>query len=719
MGAPSRAVRAAIHVWLAIVLALALALYRLVVLRSSGFAAPDPAPGGLAGDWISGFLFLWLLALMILAHRGWRRVVVQKDDLQRVIASINPDVLIVIAPDRTIRMCNPSVGAMFGYESSEVVGQKTDILYSDRRVQPGKREVFEQLQRMGFHVGGATGRRKDGSTFPLELITGQLREHTGAVILIRDMTEHRRAEDALRESERMYRILAENVTDVIWTADLDLRLTYVSPSIQPLAGAGPEDVMRAGLRGLLSPEGLTKALAALREESELDDRGQLPAGHSRTLELDLRTRDGRSVCTETRSQFLRDPNGRRCGVVGVTRDITERKRLEEKFLQAQKLETVGRLAGGVAHDFNNLLTVITGYTGILADQASQWPESQRSAIEEVRKAATRASSLTHQLLAFSRRQTLQPRTLNLNHVVSDMEKMVRRLIGEDVELITRLDPELACVSADQNQIEQVLMNLAVNARDAMPGGGKLIIETRNFTWDGSRGPSRPDMAPGQYALLSVSDTGMGMPPDTQSHLFEPFFTTKETGKGTGLGLSTVYGIIRQSDGHITVYSEVGQGSTFKIYLPRCGGSEAADEAPSGAAQSTGASETLLLVEDEADVRRLLRAMLLSSGYRIIEARNGADALAAAEAHAGPISLVVTDVIMPGMNGREVYERLLARRPGVLVLYISAYTDETVFQRGVLAPDTPFLSKPFTRDVLLAKIREILAGHPVAAQPPPG
>jgi two-component system, cell cycle sensor histidine kinase and response regulator CckA len=389
-------------------------------------------------------------------------------------------------------------------------------------------------------------------------------------------------------------------------------------------------------------------------------------------------------------------------------EMTERRRVEEQLRQSQKLEAIGRLAGGIAHDFNNLLTVITGYSGLLI---STLPPDDPNAktVEEIRFAADRAASLTRQLLAFSRRQVLQPKVLALNTSVTHMEQMLRRLIGEHIALNTELAPDLGLVKADPNQLDQVLINLAVNARDAMPHGGRLTIATDNVCIDTADAAQQSaDLQPGTYVRLCVSDTGRGMNAETRAHIFEPFFTTKGPGEGTGLGLATVYGIVRQSGGTIIVRSEPGAGTSFRIYLPRLPDTVAPPVALHAEdTRSKGGGETILLVEDEEAVRRLAQQVLREKGYEVVEVRNCADAILASERYAGPIHLLLTDVVMPDGTGRTVAERLQPRRPEMLVLYMSGYADETILRHGVLGTGTPLLQKPFTATELARRVREAL------------
>jgi two-component system cell cycle sensor histidine kinase/response regulator CckA len=387
----------------------------------------------------------------------------------------------------------------------------------------------------------------------------------------------------------------------------------------------------------------------------------------------------------------------------------ERSRLEQQFRQAQKMEAVGRLAGGVAHDFNNLLTVITGYAELLLADGDLEP-SQRTALEEIQRAAERGGALTHQLLAFSRRQPFTPRMVQLNTLIVHMEKMLSRLIGEDVELITVAGAEPATVRTDPGQLEQVVMNVVVNARDAMPGGGKLIIETANAQMDqGYAGPN-VDLKPGAYVMLAISDTGMGMDSETITHLFEPFFTTKAPGKGTGLGLATAYGIVKQSGGAISVYSEPGRGTTVKIYLPSAEAKVGTEGAQHPPAEALGGSETILVLEDEARVRKLVCEVLAGRGYRVLEAVRGEDAVRMATQHRGRIHLLLADVVMPEMSGPQALERIRAQHPNVKVLFMSGYTDEAMVHHGILDSGVPFLQKPFLPETLVRKVREVLASE---------
>ena len=438
-----------------------------------------------------------------------------------------------------------------------------------------------------------------------------------------------------------------------------------------------------------------------REQIRAFIRGGYRVSDSETREHD---REGRPrVFLNNVVGFVED--GQLVRVWGTQRDVTEQRHLEEQFRQSQKMEAVGQLAGGIAHDFNNLLTAILGNTQLLLRELPPG-DSMHGDVEEIRKASERAASLTRQLLAYSRRQMLQPEVLDLNVVMAEMDKMLRRLIGEHIDLVAVFAPDLGRVRADPNQIEQVIVNLAVNARDAMPDGGKLTIATANVDLDETFAQAHLGSVPGSYAMLAVTDTGVGMDATVRAHLFEPFFTTKEVGRGTGLGLATVYGIVKQSGGYISVYSEPGHGSSFKIYLPRIA---TPAEPPAGAPKGGPApgSETVLVVEDEPAVLTLSRRALESQGYVVLAASDADAALRVVERHGGMIHLLLTDVVMPGLSGRELADRLSAQRPGIRVLYMSGYPGDAVVQHGTLPLGSAFLQKPFSPDGLARKVRDVL------------
>lgn len=510
---------------------------------------------------------------------------------------------------------------------------------------------------------------------------------------------------ALIEREELFRLITENAADMIAVVAGDGRWLYTSPSYEKILGYGEQDLALSTTLDQVHPEDIDKVVKATAEARR--------TGLCTNLEYRMRHKDGGWRVLESKASAIATA-GQAEKLVIVNRDVTERKHLEEQFRQAQKMEAVGRLSEGVAHDFNNLLGVIIGY-GEVVQEGTAAESTLRPCIDEMLKAGHRAASLTRQLLAFSRQQVLDPRVLDLNAVVKDMEKMLKRLIGEDIQLKTALDADLARIKADQGQLEQVVMNLAVNSRDAMPKGGELSLTTSNFHMDEGfvRRYPYPVMV-GDYVLLTVSDNGVGMDATTRARAFEPFFTTKEKGKGTGLGLSTVYGVVKQSGGYIDIVSEPGSGATFKIYLPKAVDQAEHREAAGEFPASLQGTETLLLVEDEVSLRRLSRHLLELCGYVVIEAASGAEALKMSQDHKGKIDLLLTDVVMPGMSGRVLADQLVTQRPDIRVLYMSGYTGQTVGEHGVLAEGSFFLPKPFTREALARKVREALGGRYASA-----
>jgi len=439
------------------------------------------------------------------------------------------------------------------------------------------------------------------------------------------------------------------------------------------------------------------------------------SGEFKDVEVEWKRKDGTPITVRCSGRSLdEDRDASPCFEV-FAEDVTERRVLERQLRMAAKMEAIGRLSGGIAHDFNNLLGVIIGYSQILRRKLGE-DSPLREHAEEVEKAGQRAVSLTRQLLAFSRQQILTPAVLNLNTLVSDMEKMLPRLIGEDIRVSVNLGPEIGSVKADAGQIEQVVMNLAVNARDAMPGGGKLVVETANVELDEAYARQHPGAKPGRYVMLAVTDSGMGMSSETLAHIFEPFFTTKEIGKGTGLGLATVYGVVKQSGGYIWVISEIGEGASFQIFLPRVEENAAPNVARTAPAENLQGTETILLVEDADALRKLARSFLVDHGFQVIMASDGEEAVEVARNHNGRIDLLLTDVVMPGMNGRLLADRLLSKWPGLKVVFISGYTDSFIAGHGVLEPGTHLLHKPFTEDALIRKIREVLDANREQLQP---
>ena len=507
--------------------------------------------------------------------------------------------------------------------------------------------------------------------------------------------ERRRSEEALRKSESVFRLLFSNNPLPTWVMDEEtLKFIQVNDAAVRQYGFAPEEFGGMTIHDIRHEE--KAASVEVRPAMDAIGRYQGVCKH--------RKKDGKIFEVElTSHQF--EHAGRRVRLV-VAQDISERHLLEQQLRQAQKMEAVGRLAGGVAHDFNNLLMVIKGHTELLMN-ALPPADGMARKISQIDRAADRAAALTKQLLAFSRMQVLQPRVMNLNGVVEDMGKLLPRLIGEDVDLSIRTAVDLGAIRADASQMEQIIMNLAVNARDAMPEGGRLIIETSNAELDRTYNSTHPIVKPGRYVLLAISDTGTGMDADTQAHIFEPFFTTKEPGKGTGLGLATVYGVVKQSGGFIWVYSEVGKGTSFKIYLPRVDQPEDRANAAAPFAEAPRGTETILLAEDEQDVREVAREFLESGGYKVIEAQNGTEALRLATEHKATIDLLVSDMVMPGMTGKELARRLKLQHAGVGVVYMSGYSEQTVEESAEASGNMLLLTKPFSRGSILRTVREAL------------
>jgi two-component system cell cycle sensor histidine kinase/response regulator CckA len=535
----------------------------------------------------------------------------------------------------------------------------------------------------------------------LEEKTLQLEETNRS--LEEDIAARKLAESALRESEERFRQLAENIDDVFWLSNVDkTEFYYVSPRYAAIWGHTCESLYAAPGQWLASIH------ADDRQRVQDSLPLQLAGGWDDAYRI-VRP-DGQLRWIRARAYPVRDASGRVYRLAGVSRDITEHRRLEEQFRQAQKMEAVGRLAGGIAHDFNNLLSVILSYTSIVLDQLDP-ADPVRGDIDEVHRAGERATDLTRQLLAFSRQQVLQPKVLELDRIVLAMEKMLRRLLGEDIELSILTSNTRSKVHADPSQIEQIVMNLAVNARDAMPRGGKLTLETADVELDASYAVEHRGVVPGPYVMLALTDSGTGMDAATRERIFEPFFTTKEVGKGTGLGLSTVYGIVKQSSGHIWVYSEVGHGTTFKVYLPRTDRVLEKDAPAPPAPTTLRGSETVLLVEDDEQVRLMTRSILRRHGYNVLEAQNGGEAFLIHEKYSARIHLLFTDVVMPRMSGRELAERLVQTRPEMRVLYASGYAEDAIVHHGVLDAGIAFLEKPITPDALLRRVREVLDATP--------
>jgi PAS domain S-box-containing protein len=509
--------------------------------------------------------------------------------------------------------------------------------------------------------------------------------------------EHKRYEEALRRSEARSRSLILSAAFGICRCTLGGRFLDVNPALITMLDYGSvEELLRLNVRRevFANPEELDRLAEDYRRTGRLNG-----------VEVQWRRKDGRVIIVRLSGCAASSYDEPEEVLELIAEDITDRRQLEEQLRQAQKMDAVGRLAGGVAHDFNNLLMVINGYTEVLLEQL-QTGSDMHHKVQSIQQAADRAATLTRQLLAFSRKQLLELKVIDVNAVIADMERLLRPLIGENIELVTRLSPDAGRTRADAGQIEQVIMNLVVNAKDAMPEGGKLTVQSSDVTVRHNLGERR-FIQPGRYAVISVSDTGHGMDKETQSRIFEPFFTTKEKGKGTGLGLSTVYGIVKQSNGYVFAQSQLAAGTTFYVYLPRVEES-AEEQSPVKSHQNeAGGCETVLLVEDEESVRELVRLTLTARGYKVLEAENGEAGLQTAEDFKDHIDILITDVVMPGIGGRELAKKMLSTRPGISVLYLSGYTEDAVVTEGTAGPAIAFLQKPFTLQNLARKVREVL------------
>ena len=612
------------------------------------------------------------------------------------------DMITVVDREGRVIYESASVARQQGRPAQEVLGRPVfervhpDDVAAVRRALDSVVQGSEPQVRLQFRF-----QYRDGTWHVLETVGRNLLDDPavrGIVLNTRDVTDQARAAEALQASETKFRALTENSTDLIASLDLDGRLTYASPSARRILGYEPGALLGETAFAYIHPEDVARVREAFEQAVASPDTTALRA------QFRFRHVDGSWRAFEAVASNMLDVAAVR-GVVLNCRDITEQRALEAQFRQAQRLEAVGRLAGGVAHDFNNILTAITGYSELLLDDLPP-DDRKRGDIEEIRAAAQRAAALTRQLLAFSRKQVLQVKVLDLNAVVRTLDRMLQRLLGEDVRLELALSEGLGAVRADPVQMEQVIMNLAVNARDAMPAGGRLTIQTANVVLDASYSRTHRGARPGRHVMLAMTDTGIGMDEETRSHLFEPFFTTKGQGKGTGLGRATVYGIVKQSGGNIWVYSEPGRGATFRLYLPRV------DEQPEPLVRpatlpAAGGDETVLLAEDDAAVREVVAQALEQKGYRVLRASDGQMAIELARAHRARIDLLVTDLVMPGPTGRELAEVLVGERPGLRVMYMSGYPDEAVVRHGVLEKGLHYLQKPFVVEDLARKVREVL------------
>jgi PAS domain S-box-containing protein len=624
----------------------------------------------------------------------------------RLMANNMKEMVLAFDMDKRLIFANPAVEALTGY--------RTDELERDgfvNWIHPGDQARMlahwaEIFQGGAFEDEEYRLITRDGRTRWASASWGPILDEAGKQIGVqgseRDITERKAADERLRESERRFRGLLEHVQLAAAIFDVDGNLEFVNDYTTAITGWTREELIGHHTTEFLAPEEhgrVHKLLVSLKQRGE-------PLHW--LSEIAVLTKDGKRRCLLMNHVVLVDSAGKVTAVASLGADITEHRELQEQYLQSQKLESLGTMAGGVAHDFNNLLTVINGYCDLilsgLRKSDAVWPQ-----IEEIRKAGSRAAELTQQLLAFSRRQITQPRPVDLNGILEESGAMFRTLLGEDIALVTNLDRQLGTVMADKGQMLQIFMNLLVNARDAMPHGGRLTIETRNTTVCDAPVAENPEARPGPYVSLAVSDSGVGMDEQTRLHIFEPFFTTKGPGKGTGLGLSTVYGIVKQANGWISVHSEVGKGTAFEVYLPRIGAKKPATEELPSAAPERGQAGTILVVEDEDGVRGLATLVLESLGYRVLSAAEGNQALALGAEYAGPIDLVLMDVVLPGMSGTQLAERFKVLHPEAKVLFASGYSMDLLGHRGVIGSDIAYIAKPYTPEDLGVKVREVLAG----------
>ena len=618
-----------------------------------------------------------------------------------------PDAVIGVDIEGNIVLANAQTERLFGYTKDELLGQPVEMLLPDavRRVHVRHRESYgasPHIRSMGAGMD-LEARRKDGSRFPVEVSLSPLETKDGLLVtsIVRDVTQRKEVEQALRRSEENFRTLFERAPYGIYRSTPNGRYVMANPAMIKLLGYESEDELKKLDIGtdVYQDSELRDQLVAEYEDKEILD----------AVELNWKRKDGTPITVRINGRVVRDSEKRETFYEVVVEDITERKLLEAQFRQAQKMEAIGRLAGGIAHDFNNLLMVIQGF-GELLDKSLEAGHSARRPLQEILGAAQRATNLTRQLLSFSRRDSAHLAQINLNEIVFGLEQMLRRMIREDIALTTVLADDLELIEADPGQIEQIIVNLAVNARDAMPDGGRLRIETNNVALTPEGLSVFPGMDAGSFVRVRVSDTGEGMDAETQMRIFEPFFTTKEHDQGTGLGLANVYAIVRQAGGQITVFSSPGDGTRFDIYFPRCAPAQASAvkiEQPLG---RLSGNETILLVEDEDALRHLAREFLQGMGYQILPAANGKEAIEVAVAYPGPIDLLISDMVMPGMSGAELAEYLQARRNDMRVLFMSGYSPKTIPRLGLDGRPSLFLQKPFPLATLAAHIRQALAAQ---------
>ena len=654
---------------------------------------------------LDGNLCAISVAVDVTEQRQTEQALRESEQLYRQLFEVESDAILVVDRESgRLLAANAAATVLYGYSREELLSMNR----IDLSAEPEK--TIQATKEMTTFIPLRWHRKKDGAVFPVE-ISGRyfdLKGRSCFVSAIRDITGRKVMEEALRKSEEKFSKAFHSNPAAITIADLTSKVYLeVNEAFEEMTGYRRDDVVGRDwdeLAFLADSYDWDKTVVQLVKEGRL-----------RNCEFHFRKKNGHSGAGLLSAELI-EVDGKQCAITAIV-EISERLQLESQLRQAQKLESVGRLAGGVAHDFNNLLTLINGYSDSVL-KGLRPTDPLYPYVEEIKRAGEHAASLTNQLLTFSRKQVIQPRPLDMSAIVNDAERMLQRLIGEDIELVTTIDPLLGQVMADPDQIHQVIMNLVVNARDAMPEGGKLEITMKNADVDEGSMSAHPDAGPGRYVLMTITDTGIGMDEDTLQSAFEPFFTTKRPGVGTGLGLSTVYGIVRQSGGWIHVRSEVGQGTSFRIYLPRIDTLSVPNRAESNWVKVLHGDETVLVVEDNDAVRRLTKTILKAYGYQVLEAANSTEAFALEKEHSDEIHLLLTDVILPGMNGMALSEQLRALRPKLKVLFTSGYTADVIARRGVLQRDVAYLQKPFGPDSLAAKVREVLK-EPSAAHPTGG
>ena len=647
-------------------------------------------------------------------HRMRNRLA-EREELFRLISENAADMIAVVDMDGRRIFNSDAYQKILGYSAEELKNSSSmDQIHPDDRERVKAAAVEARRTGIGKNLEYRI-RCKNGTWLVLESTSSVIGDVSGVpeklVIVNRDITARRQASEALRLSEVSFRSVIENAPYGIYRAQASGKLLLVNPALQKMLGCESQTE-------LLQLNLTTDVYVDPLEHQRVNDLFTNQKDFT-DVQVDWKRKDGKPIKARCTGWFVKSAIDGAAYFEVFAEDVTEKWLLERQLRMAQKMEAVGRLSGGIAHDFNNLLGVIIGYSQVLKRTLPPGTPFLEHA-EEIEKAGQRAASLTRQLLAFSRQQVLAPAVLNINTLISEMEKMLPRLIGEDIEIVIALDPTIGRVKADHGQLEQVVMNLAVNARDAMPDGGKVIITTTNVVLDEAWTRSHPGSKAGDFVMLSVADTGTGIDSETLAHIFEPFFTTKERGKGTGLGLATVYGVVKQSGGYVWVESVLGKGAAFEIYLPRIEELVIVPEPVAPIVEAFRGAETILLVEDADALRKLTHMLLEQHGYRVLVAANGAAALQLVEQKPERVNLLLTDVIMPGLNGRALAGRLELLQPGLKILYMSGYTDDTIVDHGVLESGTHLLHKPFSEENLIRKVREVLDADsivpPVVAEP---